>query len=140
VINLLLIAHYAKLSLRKTKTNKKDAGTIAKFLLDHRQEISRLSVTQDLQDLKDLPRERESLCRLISATKVEIKGVPRTIFPEFESIGDLYTHAMLRFLQDYPAARLVRAARLKTIARALKQPSVGKKLTLTAEAIPCGDG
>ncbi len=135
VINPLLIANYAKLSLRKTKTDKKDAGTIAKFLLDHRQEISQLSVTQDLQDLRDLSRERESLCHLISAIKVEIKRVLRTIFPELESLGNLYTRAMVRFLQEYPSARLVRAAKLKAIAKALKQPSVGNKLTLTAEEI-----
>jgi len=109
VINPSLIANYAKLSLRKTKTDKKDAGTIAKFLLDHREEISQLSVTQDLQDLRDLSREWESLWHLISAIKVEIKRVIRTTFPELESIGDLYTHVMLRFLQEYPSARLVRA-------------------------------
>ena len=116
VINPLLIANYAKLSLRKTKTDKKDAGTIAKFLLDHRQQISQLSVTQDLQDLRDLSRERESLCHLISATKVEIKRLLRTTFPELESIGNLYTRSMVRFLQEYPSARLVRAAKLKAIA------------------------
>jgi len=135
VINPLLIANYAKLSLRKTKTDKKDAGTIAKFLLDHRQEIFQLSVTQDLQDLRDLSRERESLCHLISATKVEIKRLLRTTFPELESIGNLYTRSMVRFLQEYPSARLVRAAKPKAIANTLKQPSVGNKLTLTAEDI-----
>ena len=135
VINPLLIANYAKLSLRKTKTDKKDAGTIAKFLLDHRQEISQLSVSQDLQDLRDLSRERESLCHLISATKVEIKRVLRTTFPELESMGNLYTRSMVRFLQEYPSARLVRAAKPKAIARALKHRSVGNKLTLTAEEI-----
>jgi len=135
VINPLLITNYAKLSLRKTKTDKKDAGTIAKFLLDHRQEISQLSVSQDLQDLRDLSRERESLCHLISAIKVEIKRVLRTTFPELESIGNLYTRSMVRFLQEYPSARLVRAAKLKAIAKALNQPSVGNKLTLTAEDI-----
>jgi len=135
VINPLLIANYAKLSLRKTKTDKKDARTIAKFLLDHRQEISQLSVSQDLQDLRDLSRERESLCHLISATKVEIKRVVRTTFPELESMGDLYTRAMIRFLQEYPSARLVRAAKPKAIAKVLKRPSVGNKLTLTAEDI-----
>ena len=71
VVNPLLIANYAKRSLRKSKTDKKDAGTIAKFLLDHRQKISQLSVSQDLQDLRDLSRERESLCHLLAATKVE---------------------------------------------------------------------
>jgi transposase len=135
VINPLLIANYAKLSLRKTKTDKKDAGTIAKFLLDHRQEISQLSVNQDLQDLRDLSRERESLCHLISAIKVEIKRVLRTTFPELESIGNLYTRSMIRFVQEYPSARLVRAAKPKAIAKTLKQPSVGNKLTLTAEDI-----
>jgi transposase len=135
VINPLLIANYAKLSLRKTKTDKKDARTIAKFLLDHRQEISQLPVSQELQDLRDLSRERESLCHLISATKVEIKRVVRTTFPELESLGDLYTRAMIRFLQEYPSARLVRAAKPKAIAKVLKRPSVGHKLTLAAEDI-----
>ena len=135
VINPLLIANYAKLSLRKTKTDKKDARTIAKFLLDHRQEVCQLSVSQDLQDLRDLSRERESLCHLMSATKVEIKRVIRTTFPELESMGDLYTRTMIRFLQEYPSARLVRAAKSKAIAKALKRPSVGNKLTLTAEEI-----
>ncbi len=135
VINPLLITNDAKLSLRKTKTDKKDAGTIAKFLLDHRQEISQLSVSQDLQDLRDLSRERESLCHLISAIKVEIKRVLRTTFPELEAIGNLYTRSMVRFLQEYPSARLVRAAKPKAIANALKHPSMGNKLTLTAEEI-----
>jgi transposase len=105
VINPLLIANFAKRSLRKTKTDKKDARTIAKFLKENREEISPLSVSQDLQDLRDLARERESLSHLISATKVEIKRVLRTIFPELESIADIYTRVMLHFLQAYPSAR-----------------------------------
>jgi len=60
VVNPLLISNYAKLSLRKTKTDKKDAMTIARFLLDHHKEISQLSISQDNQDLRDLSRERES--------------------------------------------------------------------------------
>jgi transposase len=135
VINPLLISNFAKLSLRKTKTDKKDALTIARFLLDHHEEISQLSLSQDHQDLRDLSRERESLCHLISATKVEIKRVLRTIFPELESIGNLYTGVMLRFLQQYPSARLVRGAKLRAITKALKGPYVGDKLTFTAEDI-----
>jgi transposase len=135
VINPLLIANYAKRSLRKAKTDKKDARTIAKFLLDHREKISQLSFSQDLQDLRDLARERELLCHLISATKVEIKRVLRATFPELESIGNLYTGVMLRFLQQYPSARLVRGAKLKVIAKALKGPYVGDKLTFSAQDI-----
>jgi transposase len=135
VVNPLLIANFAKLSLRKTKTDKKDAMTIARFLLDHYKEISQLSISQDIQDLRDLSRERESLSHLISATKVEIKRVLRTTFPELETIGDIYTGVMVRLLQEYPSARLVRAAKLKGIAKVLKQPYVGNKLTFTAEDI-----
>jgi transposase len=40
VVNPLLIANFAKLSLRKTKTDKKDAMTIARFLMDHHEEVS----------------------------------------------------------------------------------------------------
>jgi transposase len=135
VVNPLLISNFAKLSLRKTKTDKKDALTIARFLLDHHEEISQLSISQDHQDLRDLSRERESLCHLIAATKVEIKRVLRTTFPELESIGNLYTGAMLRFLQQYPSARLVRGAKRVAIAKALRGPYVGDKLTFTAEDI-----
>jgi transposase len=135
VVNPLLISTFAKLSLRKTKTDKKDAMTIARFLMEHHEEISQLAISQDLQDLRDLSRERESLCHLISATKVEIKRVLRTTFPELESIGDIYTGVMLRFLQEYPSARLVRAAKPRAISRALKGPYVGNKLTFCAEDI-----
>src|SRR4030065_1630637 len=60
VVNPLLIANFAKLSLRKTKTDKKDAMTIARFLLDHHEEISQLSISQDLHDLRGLSVGRGS--------------------------------------------------------------------------------
>jgi len=135
VINPLLIANFAKRSLRKTKTDKKDAKTIAKFLMENREEISQLSISQDLQDLRDLARERESISHLITATKVEIKRVLRTTFPELESVGDLFTRSMLRFLKEYPSARRVKMARLKDLAKVLNQPQVGNKLSFSVEDI-----
>lgn len=63
------------------------------------------------------------------------KRVLQTTFPELETIGDIYTGVMLRLIQEYPSARLVRAAKLKGIAKLLKQPYVGNKLTFTAEDI-----
>jgi transposase len=65
VINPLLITNFARLSLRKTKTDKKDASTIAQFLLAHEDSLCKVTFSQDLQDLKDLARERESLIALI---------------------------------------------------------------------------
>ena len=37
VVNPLLIKNFSKLSLRKTKTDKKDAHTIARFLFAHKE-------------------------------------------------------------------------------------------------------
>jgi transposase len=48
VVNPLLISNFAKRSLGKTKTDKKDAQTIGKFLTENHKEISQLSITQDL--------------------------------------------------------------------------------------------
>ncbi len=56
VINPLLIANFAKLSLRKTKTDKKDALTIARFILANKDSVSQIAISQDLQDLRDLAR------------------------------------------------------------------------------------
>lgn len=125
VVNLLPIANFAKLSLRKTKADKKDAMTIGRFLMDHHEEVSYFSLSRDHQDLRDLLRERESFCHLIAAARVEIKRVLRTTFPEIESIGNLYTRVMVRFLQQYSSARLVRTAKPRAIAKALKGPGVG---------------
>ena len=135
VINPLLIANFAKRSLRKTKTDKKDARTIARFLMESQEEISQLSISQDLQDLRDLARERESVSHLITAVKAEIKRVLRTTFPELESVGDLFTRSKLRFLKEYPSARRVKMAKLKDLVKALNQPQVGNKLSFSVEDI-----
>jgi transposase len=84
VINPLLISNFAKLSLRKNKTDKKDAMTIAQFLLVHRDSISQLSLSQDLQDFRDIARERESVCNMLTAHKVESKRLLQSTFPELE--------------------------------------------------------
>jgi transposase len=133
VLNPLLVSNFAKLSLRKTKTDKKDARTIAQFVMIHKASISQLSVSQDLQDLRDLARERESLCHQISANKTEMKRLIQTLFPELETMCNLTTKVMLDFLQKFPSARLVKTAKPKAIEKALKRKGVGTRLTYTAE-------
>ena len=119
VINPLLIANFAKLSLRKTKADKKDAMSIAQFLLVHRETINQLSLSQDLQDFRDIARERESIGNLLTAHKVEIKGLLQSTFPELERIGDLSTRVMLEFIAAFPSARLVKMAKPKDIQKIL---------------------
>jgi len=135
VVNPLLIANFGKLSLRKTKTDKKDAKTIAHFLFAHRDSITQMGISQELQDLRDLARERESLCQQISATKVEIRRVLQTTFPELEGICNLFTKVMLHFIKRFPSARLVIASKPSAIAKTLKQTQGGGKITFTPQEI-----
>lgn len=136
VINPLLISNFAKLALRKTKTDKKDALTIAQFLLAHTDKISQMSISQDMQDMRDLARERESLSHLISATKTEIKRVLQTTFPELERLCSVYSGIMLEFLKEFPSARLIGLAKPRAIAKAMEPRGSGGRIsTFTAEDV-----
>jgi transposase len=135
VINPLLITNFARLSLRKTKTDKKDASTIAQFLLAHEDSLCKVTFSQDLQDLKDLARERESLVVLISALKNDIKRMLQITFPELESLCPIFSETMLKFLMKFPSARLIKTAKPKAIARALIHEDKRKRVSLSSEAI-----
>jgi transposase len=131
VINPLLISNYAKLSLRKTKTDKKDAGTIAQFILAHKDSVKQLAVSQDLQDIRDIARERESLSHQISAAKVEIQRILQTTFPELATLTNPLTKVMLHFLQRFPSARLVSVAKPRVIETTLKEKPCSCRLRFT---------
>lgn len=119
VINPLLITNFARLSLRKTKTDKKDALTIAQFLLVHKDSLSQVAFSQNSQDLKDLARERESLTVMISGLKNDIRRLLKMTFPELEHRCKIFTETMLQFLIKFPSARVITTAKPKEIAKAL---------------------
>lgn len=99
----------------------------------HRDSISQLSLSQDLQDFRDIARERESVGNLLTAHKVEIKRLLQSTFPELGRIGDLSTRVMLEFIATFPSARLVKMAKSKAIQKILQRKGVGTRLTYTAE-------
>ncbi len=136
VINPLLISNFARLSLRKTKTDKKDALTIARFLLVHRNELSQVSYSQSSQDLKDLARERESLAVMIAGLKNDVRRLLQMTFPELEHRCKLFTETMLRFLMKFPSARTIRIAKPKEISKALiHAEGKRKRVLISAEEI-----
>jgi len=135
VINPLLISNFAKLSLRKTKTDKKDALTIAKFILSHKDSLEQFSASQDTKDFRDIARERESVCHMISSTKNEIKRILQTTFPELESICNVFTTTMLLFLKEFPSARFIRAIKAKVVREALNRCGSGRKVSISADEI-----
>jgi transposase len=136
VINPLLISNFARLSLRKTKTDKKDALTIAQFLLAHRSKLSQVSYCQNSQDLKDLARERESLAVMIAGLKNDVRRLLQMSFPELEHRCKLFTETMLRFLTKFPSARVIRTAKATEISKALiHAEGKRKRVFISAEEI-----
>jgi len=135
VINPLLISNFCKLSLRKTKTDKKDATVIAQFLLVHRESLSQLSFSQDVQNLRDLARERESLITLTSALKNDIRRMLQITFPELESICNIFSETILHFLTQFPSARIIATADKKTITKALVHADRRKRVSISSDDI-----
>jgi transposase len=121
VINPLLIKNFTTVSLKKIKTDKKDAKTIASVLLMHRDSKHQMNISEEFQDIRDLSREKVSLSHQISATKVEIRRVLQSLFPELEKIGDLFTKVMIHFMKQFPSARIVKASPVSKIRKNLKQ-------------------
>ena len=120
IVNPLLISNYAKLSLRKTKTDKKDSLTIARFLLEHRASLTKTVFSHDIQDLKDLSREREYLNDIISAMKTDLKRLLQITFPELQPLcKKIFTETMLNFLRQFPSARMIRNVNPEDIEKAL---------------------
>lgn len=136
VINPLLITNFARLSLRKTKTDKKDALTIAQFLVANEKALSTTTASQDAQGLKELAREREALVWVIAGMKNDIKRLLQSTFPELEILCKPYSETMLHFLRRFPSARVVRSAKPRDIEKALICPhEQRKRVRVTAEEL-----
>ncbi|MFA4918999.1 MAG: IS110 family transposase, partial [Thermodesulfovibrionales bacterium] len=113
-------------------TDKKDAQTIAQFLLANEKSLSAIAFSQDTQDIKDLSRERESMTVLISGMKNDIKRLLQGTFPELEKLCSPYGETMLHFLKRFPSARLVRAAKQRDIEKALICPDEKRKRVMVS--------
>jgi transposase len=101
LLNPLLIANFAKLSLRQTKTDKRDATTIAAFL---RHSAPSLAPTpQANESLRALARERESLSGQIIAAKNEIKRLLSLLFPEILHLINPFGLSVLNLLSAFPS-------------------------------------
>jgi transposase len=135
VVNPLLIANFGKLSLRKTKTDKKDAMVIAHFLLSHRDTISQCSVSQNHHDLRDVVRERESTGKMIAGMKNDIKRMLQSTFPELEKLVNVFSDTMLHFLKRFPSARLITNAGNEDLKQAFVHTDRRMRLVVRPEKI-----
>src|SRR5690625_3835566 len=127
--NPLLIKEFAKsTSLRKTKTDKRDALTIAyKCYLDRMD--SPPKVDPVIEELKRLTRHRSRIGQYQSDLKIQYTRVIDLVFPELASLLNpvnlhlKYVHAMLSV---YPSTTQLANAHLTSLTTLLKKASKGR--------------
>jgi transposase len=135
VLNPLLISNYVKMQLRKTKTDKKDAGVIAQFLLSNKGALVARAASPLISDLRELARQRESLVGQMSALKNDIRRILNVTFPELEHLAGVFTKSMLKLLLRYPSAEALQEADPDQLTRMLIEDSYGRKRGEFAEAL-----
>jgi transposase len=135
IINPLLIANFAKLSLRKTKTDKKDAFTIAQFLLLQKEALATHTGSPRLEELKDLSRRRERLVDQMTSLKNDMKRILSVTFPELETITGVFTKSTLRLLTQFPSAHVIRTAGYDAIVDIVISRSKGRKSSSSVQTL-----
>jgi len=135
IINPLLIANFAKLSLRKTKTDKKAASTIAEFLLLKKEALAMETEPPRLGELKDLSRRRERLADQMTALKNDMLRILSVTFPELESIMGVFTKSALRLLTHFPSAQVIREADHDAVADIVISRSRGRKSAASVQTL-----
>jgi len=133
IINPLLIANFAKLSLRKTKTDKKDAFTIAQFVLLRKETL--VTGSPHLTELKDLSRRRERLVDEMTALKNDMKRILSVTFPELETITGIFTKSTLRLLGEFPSAHAIAKAGYDAVAAIVTSRSRGRKSSASVKVL-----
>ncbi len=135
IINPLLIANFAKLSLRKTKTDKKDALAIAQFLLLQKEAVLTHIESPLLTELKDLCRRRERLVDLMTSVKNDIKRILSVTFPEIETVTGVFTKSTLRLLTRFSSAHAIQKAGYDAVADIVSSRSRGRKTSASVQAL-----
>jgi len=127
VINPLYTNAYRKsLSLRKTKTDKVDARTIASMIMS---DVSLKPYSDKLyqsEDLKSLTRYRFDKVSQRAKLKQSVSRLVSILFPELEKlVSTLHAKAVYALLSEFPGAHQVASANLKHLTALLKTTSKG---------------
>jgi len=138
LLNPLLISNYSKLSLRKTKTDKKDAFAIASFLLNYHKPLYKKLRSQPLQQLKELTRERENITSQIAKLKNKLKNdiekLLAVTFPELPQHINPFSKFILNLLCSYPSSHAIKNCPIETI-NSFLNPTKGRKPLISTQKI-----
>ena len=127
VINPLHTNLYRKsLSLRKTKTDKVDARTIAMMLMSDVNLKSYSDISYHNEELKSLTRYRFDKVKERAKLKSSVARLINILFPELEKlVPSLHMVSVYALLSEFPGASHVASAHLTRLTNLLSQASKG---------------
>ena len=128
VINPLHTNLYRKsLSLRKTKTDKVDAHTIASMIMSDVNLKSYSDTSYHNEELKSLTRYRFDKVKERAALKSSISRLVCILFPELEKlVPTLHMASVYALLSEFPSASSIAAAHLTRLTNLLHESSKGR--------------
>ena len=128
VLNPLRTNLYRKsLSLRKTKTDRVDARTIASMLLSDEGLKPYTSTAYHNEELKSLTRYRFDKVKERAKLKSSVSRLVCILFPELEKlVPSLHIASVYALLEEFPGAKQVAAAHLTRLKTLLETFSKGR--------------
>lgn len=128
VINPLHTNLYRKsLSLRKTKTDKVDARTIASLIMSDVSLKSYSDTSYHNEELKSLTRYRFDKVKERAKLKTSVSRLVCILFPELEKlVPTLHLASVYALLSEFPSANAVASAHLTKLSNLLSESSKGR--------------
>ena len=128
VINPLHTNLYRKsLSLRKTKTDKVDAHTIASMIMSDVNLKSYSDTSYHNEELKSLTRYRFDKVKERAALKSSVSRLVCILFPELEKlVPSLHMVSVYALLSEFPGASSVASVHLTKLTNLLSESSKGR--------------
>lgn len=128
VFNPLQTNQFRKsLSLRKTKTDKVDAKTIALMLATESSDNAYSVQAYQNENLKSLTRYRADKVDQRSKLKQSLSRLVTILFPELESaVSNLHLNSIYAMLLKYPSAKDVAKSQFHSLVNLLESNSCGK--------------
>ena len=137
VINPLHTNLYRKsLSLRKTKTDRVDARTIAAMLMSDVDLKSYTDTAYHNEELKSLTRYRFDKVRERAKLKQSVSRLVTILFPELEKlVSSLHSASVYALLSESPGAKQISSTHMTHLKAVLKNASQGRYGQEMAETI-----
>ena len=128
VLNPLRTNLYRKsLSLRKTKTDRVDARTIAAMLLSDAGLKPYTDTAYHNEELKSLTRYRFDKVKERAKLKTSVSRLVCILFPELEKlVPTLHMASVYALLEEFPGAKQVAGAHLTSLTSLLEKASKGR--------------